>query len=243
MSRGKKAVCLGALALCLGGLAWYRRTYRMPLKEYTRRALYMALLDDEICRNELEGKIIGGVLVAAFDLISPIIDTVMDVFGGLIDFITGIFSGNWEQAWNGIVDMFKGIFNLIPSIVEGILNGAIGIINGLIGGINKLTGAIGIPAIPTIPTVKLPRFHAGGVVDFEAGGEGLALLKSGEMVLTQAQQAQLFALANSGGLGDGSGRPVYLDISLTGGVEVDGFSLGKLVLRNLDDAAAFTLRG
>ena len=60
MSRGKKAVCLGALALCLGGLAWYRRTYRMPLKEYTRRALYMALLDDEICRNELEGNIIGG---------------------------------------------------------------------------------------------------------------------------------------------------------------------------------------
>lgn len=55
MSRGKKAACLGALALCLGGLAWYRRTYRMPLKEYTRRALYMALLDDEICRNELEG--------------------------------------------------------------------------------------------------------------------------------------------------------------------------------------------
>ena len=32
----------------------------MPLKEYTRRALYMALLDDEICRNELEGNIIGG---------------------------------------------------------------------------------------------------------------------------------------------------------------------------------------
>ena len=60
MSRGKKAACLGALALCLGGLAWYRRTYRMPLKEYTRRALYMALLDDEICRNELEGNIIGG---------------------------------------------------------------------------------------------------------------------------------------------------------------------------------------
>ena len=63
MSRGKKAVCLGALALCLGGLAWYRRTYRMPLKEYTRRALYMALLDDEICRNELEGNQIGDEVI------------------------------------------------------------------------------------------------------------------------------------------------------------------------------------
>ena len=63
MSRGKKAVCLGALALCLGGLAWYRRTYRMPLKEYTRRALYMALLDDEICRNELEGNQVGDEVI------------------------------------------------------------------------------------------------------------------------------------------------------------------------------------
>ena len=63
MSRGKKAACLGALALCLGGLAWYRRTYRMPLKEYTRRALYMALLDDEICRNELEGNQIGDDII------------------------------------------------------------------------------------------------------------------------------------------------------------------------------------
>lgn len=27
----------------------------MPLKEFTRYALYMAVMDDEICRNELEG--------------------------------------------------------------------------------------------------------------------------------------------------------------------------------------------
>lgn len=63
MNRQKKAICLGTLALCLVGLAWYRRTYRMPLKEYTRRALYMAALDDGICRNELEGNTIGGEII------------------------------------------------------------------------------------------------------------------------------------------------------------------------------------
>lgn len=31
----------------------------MPLKEFTRYALYMAVMDDEICRNELEGNQIG----------------------------------------------------------------------------------------------------------------------------------------------------------------------------------------
>ena len=31
----------------------------MPLKEFTRSALYMAVMDDEICRNELEGNRLG----------------------------------------------------------------------------------------------------------------------------------------------------------------------------------------
>lgn len=165
---------------------------------------------------EFLGQLFSKVLGGAIEAIMPIIEGVMDVFGGLIDFITGVFSGNWEQAWNGIVDMFKGIFNLIPTIIESILNGAIWIINQLIGGINALTGAIGIPAIPTIPDVTLPRFHTGGIVDF-AMGEGPALLKDGEMVLTQKQQAELFALAN-GNYSDAANSsvivvnsPLYLD--------------------------------
>lgn len=165
---------------------------------------------------EFLGQLFSKVLGGAIETIMPIIEGVMDVFGGLIDFITGVFSGNWEQAWNGIVDMFKGIFNLIPTIVEGIINEAIAIINGIIWGINQLTGAIGIPAIPEIPNVSLPRFHTGGIVDF-AMGEGPALLKDGEMVLTQKQQAELFALAN-GNYSDAANSsvivvnsPLYLD--------------------------------
>ena len=165
---------------------------------------------------EFLGQLFSKVLGGAIEAIMPIIEGVMDVFGGLIDFITGVFSGNWEQAWNGIVDMFKGIFNLIPTIVEGIINDAIASINGIIWGINQLTGAIGIPAIPEIPNVSLPRFHTGGIVDF-AMGEGPALLKGGEMVLTQKQQAELFALAN-GNYSDAANSsvivvnsPLYLD--------------------------------
>lgn len=152
--------------------------------------------------------VIGSVLGAAFKFIEPIIDAVTTVLGGLIDFITGIFTGNWEQAWDGIVNIFKGIFNLIPAIIEGIINGAIWLINQLIGGINKLTGAIGIPAIPLIPDIKIPRFHGGGIVDFEAG-EVPALLQSGEMVLTRAQQKVLFDIAN--GRGAPAGQSIYVE--------------------------------
>ena len=110
-------------------------------------------------------------LQAAFEGISNVVEVCMTILGGLIDFITGVFTGNWEKAWGGIVDIFKGIFNLIPTIVENVINGAISIINGIISGINYITGAIGIPAIPDIPNVQLPRLEKGGVL--EEGQVGL----------------------------------------------------------------------
>ena len=85
----------------------------------------------------------------------------MYAHGGIIDFITGVFSGNWEKTWNRIVRIFKEVFNLIPSIAEGILNGAIRGINGLINGINNIGENFGI-WIPAIPDISLPRFATGG---------------------------------------------------------------------------------
>lgn len=117
------------------------------------------------------------VLGGAIQSIQPIIDALMQVFGGLIDFISGVFSGNWEQAWNGVVNMFKGIFNLIPSFVESVINGAIDLINGILKGINSVSQYVGLE-IGLIPHVSLPRFAAGGFTEGisiagEAGTEAI----------------------------------------------------------------------
>lgn len=117
------------------------------------------------------------VLGGAIQNIQPIIDNLMLVFGGLIDFISGVFSGNWEQAWDGIVSMFKGIFNMIPSTVEAVINGAIDLINGIIKGINSVAEYVGLE-IGLIPHVSLPRFAAGGFTEGisiagEAGTEAI----------------------------------------------------------------------
>ena len=53
MKNGHKAVILGGLAVGAGAAVCWRWKIRMPLKEFTRSALYMAVLDDEICRIEL----------------------------------------------------------------------------------------------------------------------------------------------------------------------------------------------
>ncbi len=63
MKRGHKAALLGGLAVGAGVTARRWWLIRMPLKEFTRYALYMAVLDDEICRNELEGCRIGDEVI------------------------------------------------------------------------------------------------------------------------------------------------------------------------------------
>lgn len=57
-----KIAVLGSLAAVAGAACWKWR-FRMPLKEFTRYALYMAVMDDEICRNELEGNQIGDEVI------------------------------------------------------------------------------------------------------------------------------------------------------------------------------------
>lgn len=182
--------------------------------------------------------ILGGVLGTAFDGLRGIIDSVMQVFQGIIDFVTGVFTGNWEQAWNGIVDIFKGIFNLIPTIIEGILNGGIGIINGLIDGINFITGAIGIPPIPHIPNIQIPRLKIG--LDYVPSDFFPAFLDEGERVLTKEQNVRFNALGGLPGLeaamsgyGITGGCPSFA-ISLVGDVTMDGRRVGSVVLQNID---------
>ena len=130
-------------------------------------------------------KVVSGVFKTAFNAIKPIIDNIKKILNGIIKFITGVFKGDWKEAWNGIVDLFKGIVNHIPSFFETVINGAIGLINGIIGGINGVTGAVGIPEIPKIPEVKLPRLRIG--MEYVPYDDFPALLHKGEQVLTASE--------------------------------------------------------
>lgn len=144
------------------------------------------------------GDVIANSIGFALELVTPLLQGLMDILGAVIDFITGIFTGNWEKAWDGIVGIFKGIFNIIPTIVESVINGAIGLINGIIKGINAATGLIGIPEIPLIPKVTLPRFQAG--IDYVTEDFTPALLDRGERVLTREENLRYTALGGVDGL-------------------------------------------
>ncbi len=107
---------------------------------------------------------IANAFGGAFAIIATLCNSIISIFRRIIKFVSDVFSGNWEDAWNGIVDIFKEIFNLIPATIETVINNAISLINGIISGVNGITGKVGIPQIPMIPKVSIPRLATGAVL-------------------------------------------------------------------------------
>ena len=136
---------------------------------------------------------IGWVLASISDAISAIIT----VFKGLIAFITGVFTGDWKKAWEGIktivVGVFEGIgavltstFNGVIIIIESLINRAIDGINSVISKINDMITAYNDAPltpnisyrVPTVERVSIPKLARGGSLEpgqlFEAGEFGKA---------------------------------------------------------------------
>lgn len=133
-------------------------------------------------------QIFSEVLGGAIKGVKKILEPLSGIFNGIVDFVKGVFSGNWEQAWNGVVNIFKNVFNLLPTFVENVINGIIWIINKLLEGVNWATSMIGWEIDP-IPEVTLPRFRAG--IDYVPHDKFVAYLDAGEAVLT-AQEAEKY---------------------------------------------------
>lgn len=50
--------------------------------------------------------------------IKGVVDGIKTYFGGWIDFITGVFTGNWKKAWEGVKGIFSGIWKTIKSALK-----------------------------------------------------------------------------------------------------------------------------
>ncbi len=137
-------------------------------------------------------------------------------FGGLLDFVAGVFTGDWERAWNGIKDIFKGVFNGIIVILESAAN-------FIVAGLNKLSFDVPdwVPKVGgshfgfSIPELRLPRLASGTVVPPRAG-EFAAILgdnnREAEVVSPIGAMKQAFkeAIMEMGGLG-GSDRTTVIE--------------------------------
>lgn len=92
---------------------------------------------------------VGSVFLTVAGVIWDVISSVLDALGGLIDFIAGVFTGDWERAWEGIKSFFSGIWEAIKSIVSAVWNAIKSIVSAAISVVSSLISTV----LNTIKTI------------------------------------------------------------------------------------------
>ena len=161
-----------------------------------------------------------------------------NILGGIIQFIKGVFTGNWKSAWEGVKKVFSGIWNSIVIIAESAINAVIKGLNWLISKINtiKFTVPSWVPGVggksigghlSSLSEVKLPRLATGAVIP--PNKEFLAVLgdqKSGTNIETPlATMVDAFkqAMAESGG-----GTTTVV-------LQLDGKAIARSTVKNINN--------
>ena len=228
---------------------WWEKVLK-PLGEFIGKTFLLVWQDlvkilKELWNNvlkPLETYLLSGFKDAfhtVFTGIGKIIDGVKTSVKGVLEFITGVFKGDWEKAWNGLSSIVEGIFKSLDGLVKTPINLIIDGINKMIKGLNSIS--IDIPDwVPgfggkkfgiNIPTI--PKLAQGGIVDSptmamigEAGKEMVVPLENtsftdklagalGTAVMSAMQ------IGNGGGLNttNNSNREVVL--------KIDGYTIAR----------------
>lgn len=83
--------------------------------------------------------VVGTTAIKVIKSLIKIIGDVADTLSGIIDFLVGVFTGDWELAWQGIKEIANGAWSLIKDIITGawdviktVTKGALSIIKSII---------------------------------------------------------------------------------------------------------------
>ena len=156
--------------------------------------------------TEIFGPVLGGIINGFFDTVKGVWDGIVETMNGIIDIIRGVFSGDWERAWNGVMELFAGIAGTMTAIFKAPLNGIIRLINGAIGGINKLINGVNkIPGVNIGQIGTIPLLANGGVLS-----QGSAIVgEAGPELLTMAGNKAVVQPLSGGAA---TTAPVYITV-------------------------------
>jgi hypothetical protein len=149
------------------------------------------------------------------------------------DYVTTPISKAWQSmveflpkalntAAATIKSVFTGVGTAIKAVLNGVLRGVFGAVNGAIGNINRLVIAannisakVRGPQLPTLPTLSVPQFAKGGVVN----GPTLAMVGEGgesEYIIPASKMAAASANYLNGARG-GAVIPAFANGGFVGG--------------------------
>lgn len=141
------------------------------------------------------------------------------LFDGILTFITGVFTLNWSKAWEGVKNIFGGIFEGLGGMLKMPINGVISMINGAIAGINSISVDIPdwVPGIggekfginiPQLPMLARGTDNwKGGLAQISEKGGEIVDLPSGTRVYPHDETVRK---AYADGAKRNSGKSVYI---------------------------------
>ncbi len=175
-----------------------------PIKDLINAVLpiLMSVLQALMPVIQVLADLFSGVLGTAIEAIKPIIEALTGVLKGIIDFVTGVFTGDWGKAWEGVKGIFESIINGLVAIFKIPINGLIDLINLFLEGLNSLTIPDWVPGvggkginIPLIPKLeKGSDFTPDTFIAGDVNGKGGELVTGarGRKVFTAAETSEIF---------------------------------------------------
>ena len=189
LSGGWFAVAVIAIAALVAGLVWAYNNV-----EWFRNgvnAFFQGVSDIAVEVFNFMGGYISNIFGGIIQNFQNFFNAGKRIFTGFIDFITGIFTGDWERAWNGVVNIFGGIFDGIAAMAKAPFNGMIGLINAFLGGLNNIKIPKWVPgvggkgfSISTIPYLAEGGHVLNGQAIVGEAGPELLTNKNGKTTVT-----------------------------------------------------------
>lgn len=72
----------------------------------------------EIITNKIKEFTSNPIVQEYFQNAIEMVTNFWNALGGLIEFLTGVFTGDWEKTWNGLKDFVSGIFGMIWNVIN-----------------------------------------------------------------------------------------------------------------------------
>ncbi len=192
---------------------------------------------------ELGGLLMDGLLEGILGRFAPVLESVKTVLNGILQFVTGVFTGDWGRAWEGVSGVFRGVWNGIVSVLEGAVNLIISGINWMLSQLNRLR--IDFPAwlgggsfgfnIPLVSGVSIPRLAQGAVIP--PNREFMAVLgdqKSGTNIEAPEDLIRRIVREESGGGNEALLREILQAIKAGQVIKVDGTTFGRTAIRSIN---------
>lgn len=193
---------------------------------------------------------LGLAFEESFGLMVDVVNELLTTLGEILDFITKVFQGDWEGAWEAVKSSFDRSISAFPEKAQEVVNRITKIFSDMVTGIKEsmkeLLSIDGMasPGIltknlvkprsaisPSSEPIHLPRLASGTVVPPRAG-EFAAILgdnrREAEVVspLSTIKQAMVEAIAQAGGMGGGD---------ITARIYLDGRELGRSTVNFVRD--------